>query len=203
MDSKESIAEKLEEVKPEETLIYSKSALGNGIIDDIKDVIYIKPDVFNPANNSNLVSVIEKLNAPFHTNNQPYILIGPGRWGSQDPWLGVPVKWTQISAARVIIETGLENYRVDPSQGTHFFQNLTSLRVGYFTVTPSIGDGYIDMEYLDGLPAVYEDEHIRHVQLPFVSSVKIDGQKGLGVVTRPIENQEISDDDPSSEYNLH
>jgi len=202
VDSKESIAEKLEEVKPEETLIYSKSALGNGVIDDVKDVIYIKTEQFNPANNTTLVPIIEKLNAPFHANNTPYVLIGPGRWGSQDPWLGVPVKWTQISGARVIIETGLENYRVDPSQGTHFFQNLTSLRVGYFTITPSIGDGYIDMAYLDHLPAVYEDEYIRHVQLPFVSSVKIDGQKGIGIVTRPIANAQARDDDPSSEYDL-
>ncbi len=185
VDSKESITEKLEEVQPSQTLVHSTSALGNGIIEDIKDVIYIKPDTFNPANNTKLVPIIEQLNAPFHREQKPYILIGPGRWGSQDSWLGVPVKWTQISAARLIVETGLENYRVDPSQGTHFFQNLTSLRVGYFTVTPSIGDGYVDNAYLDSLPAVYEDEYLRHVQLPDSCTVKIDGQKGIGVVMPP------------------
>ncbi|MCU4176906.1 PEP/pyruvate-binding domain-containing protein [Carboxylicivirga sp. N1Y90] len=186
VDSKETISEKLEEVVPEETLIYSKSALGNGIINDVKDVIYIKEENFNPANNPKLLPIIEKLNEPFHKNNQSYVLIGPGRWGSQDPWLGVPVKWTQISAARVIVEMGLENYRVDPSQGTHFFQNLTSLRVAYLTVTPSIGDGYVDMPYLNSLSAVYEDEFIRHVQLPNEGVIKVDGQKGIGVVLPPV-----------------
>jgi len=202
VDSKESISEKLEEIEPEKTLVYSKSALGNGVIDDIQDVIYIKNETFNPANNTKLVPIIEKLNATFHANQKSYVLIGPGRWGSQDSWLGVPVKWTQISAARVIIETGLENYRVDPSQGTHFFQNLTSLRVGYFTVTPSIGDGYIDTGYLNNLPAVYEDEYIRHVRLPDVCSVKIDGQKGIGVVLPPSLETNLEPDDPS-DYNLH
>lgn len=185
VDSKETIAEKLEEVKAEDTLIYSASALGNGIINDIEDIIYIKKDVFNPANNVKLVQVFEELNAFFHQNNKSYVLIGPGRWGSQDPWLGVPVKWTQISAARVIVEMGLKNYRMDPSQGTHFFQNLTSLRVAYFTVTPSIGDGYVNMDYLDTLPAVYEDEYVRHVRLPSEGVVKVDGQKGIGVMMPP------------------
>jgi CheY-like chemotaxis protein len=185
VDSKESITDKLEEIDPKDTLVHSKSALGNGIIDDIQDVIYIKPQTFNPANNVKLAPIIEQLNAPFHKNQKSYVLIGPGRWGSQDSWLGVPVKWTQISAARLIVETGLENYRVDPSQGTHFFQNLTSLRVGYFTVTPSIGDGYVNTEYLDALPAVYEDDYVRHVRLPSACTVKIDGQKGMGVVMPP------------------
>ncbi len=202
VDSNESISEKLEEVEPKNTLIYSNSALGNGIIGGVRDVIYIKPDVFNPANNTKLVPIIEKLNAPFHQNQEPYILIGPGRWGSQDPWLGVPVKWTQISGARVIIETGLENYRVDPSQGTHFFQNLTSLRVGYFTVTPSIGDGYINMDYLDALPAEYEDEFIRYVKVPYECSIKIDGKKGIGIVTLPEESTAGGKDELNSDYSL-
>jgi CheY-like chemotaxis protein len=202
VDSKESITEKLEEVSAKETIVHSKSALGNGVIEDIQDIIYIKPDNFNPANNPKLVPVIEKLNAPFHANNKSYILIGPGRWGSQDPWLGVPVKWTQISAARLIVEAGLENYRVDPSQGTHFFQNLTSLRVGYFTVTPSIGDGFIDTELLDSLPAIYEDEYIRHVQLSEPCSIKIDGQKGIGVVMPPSHNK-ANEAEESSDYSLH
>ncbi len=194
VDSKESITDKLEDIEPKETLVHSKSALGNGIIDDIEDIIYIKPDNFNPANNTKLVPIIEQLNAPFHQQQKSYVLIGPGRWGSQDSWLGVPVKWTQISAARLIVETGLENYRVDPSQGTHFFQNLTSLRVGYFTVTPSIGDGYVATEYLDSLPAVYEDEYIRHVKLPSACTVKIDGQKGIGVVMPPGNETESNAD---------
>lgn len=202
VDSKESIPEKLEEIEPENTLVYSKSALGNGVIEDVNNVIYVKTETFNPANNTNLVPIIEKLNAPFHANQKPYVLIGPGRWGSQDPWLGIPVKWTQISGARVIIETGLEDYRVDPSQGTHFFQNLTSLRVGYFTVTPSIGDGYINMNYLDALPAEYEDEYIRHVKLPISGSVMIDGQKGLGVVMLSDKQEDSAFVDPTSDFSF-
>ncbi|MBR8537533.1 phosphoenolpyruvate synthase [Carboxylicivirga sediminis] len=201
VDSKESITEKLEELEPSDTLVHSTSALGNGIIDDIQDVIYIRPESFNPANNTKLVFIIEQLNAPFHRNHKSYILIGPGRWGSQDSWLGVPVKWTQISAARLIVETGLENYRVDPSQGTHFFQNLTSLRVGYFTVTPSIGDGFVDTSYLDSLPAEYEDEYLRHVRLPSACTVKIDGQKGIGVVLPPGYNAAKNEEFPL-EYSI-
>ncbi|TRX70831.1 PEP/pyruvate-binding domain-containing protein [Carboxylicivirga sp. M1479] len=201
VDTKESINENLEEVNPTDTIIYSNSALGNGVIEDIQDVIYVKSENFNPANNTLIAPIIEKLNAPFHASQKPYVLIGPGRWGSQDSWLGVPVKWTQISAARLIVETGLENYRVDPSQGTHFFQNLTSLRVGYFTVTPSIGDGYINTEYLNDLPAVYEDEYVRHVQLPFMSCIKIDGQKGIGLLDFPKGNND-GEDDVQSDFNL-
>ncbi|WP_439183991.1 PEP/pyruvate-binding domain-containing protein [Carboxylicivirga taeanensis] len=201
VDSKESITEKLEEIEPKDTLVHSTSALGNGIIDDIRDVIYIRQDNFHPSNNTKLVPIIEKLNAPFHSGQKSYILIGPGRWGSQDSWLGVPVKWTQISAARLIVETGLENYRVDPSQGTHFFQNLTSLRVGYFTVTPSIGDGFIDTAYLDGLPALYEDEFVRHVRLAAPCQIKIDGQRGIGVVLPPSSSAE-EQGDIAPDFNL-
>lgn len=185
VDSKETISEKLEEVPQEKTLIYSNSALGNGIINDVYDVVYVKPQAFNPANNTSLVAVFDELNKSFHEENKYYVLIGPGRWGSQDPWLGVPVKWAQISSARVIVEMGLENYRIDPSQGTHFFQNLTSLRVGYFTVIPSIGEGHLDIDFLDRQPAVYEDQNIRHVRFEQPCVIKIDGQKGLGVVMLP------------------
>ncbi len=108
---------------------------------------------------------VGQLNAKFIEEEKNYILIGPGRWGSTDPWLGIPVKWPQISAARVIVESGLENYRIDPSQGTHFFQNLTSFRVGYFTINPYINDGYYDLEFLNNFEPVYEDEFIRHIQL--------------------------------------
>jgi len=119
-----------------------------------------------------------------------YILIGPGRWGSSDPWLGIPVKWSQISEARIIVESGLENYRIDPSQGTHFFQNLTSFRVGYMTINPFIGEGAYDTGFLDGLEAVYEDQHVRHVRFPSQLEILIDGRTHRGVVLKPgdVEN---------------
>jgi len=113
-------------------------------------------------------------------------LIGPGRWGSSDPWLGVPVKWPQISAARLIVESGLKNYRIDPSQGTHFFQNVTSFRVGYFTINPFYKEGYYDVAYLDNQNLVYEDEYIRHVRFEKALEILIDGKKHKGVIMKPI-----------------
>jgi hypothetical protein len=113
------------------------------------------------------------------------VLIGPGRWGSADPWLGIPVKWVHISAARIIIESGLANYRIDPSQGTHFFQNLTSFGVGYMTLNPYINDGFYDVSYLDSLPAAYEDTFIRHVRFDKPLEIIIDGRKHKGVIVKP------------------
>ena len=111
-----------------------------------------------------------------------YLLIGPGRWGSSDPWLGIPVKWSHISAAQVIVEAGLDSFQVDPSQGTHFFQNLTSLGVCYLTVNAFRGDGIYRQEVLDQLPAVQETEHVRHVRLPQPLTIKVDGCKKEAVV---------------------
>jgi len=173
---------KLDKINKEETVIFSTSALGNGIIKDVADIVYIKPAEFNPARNQEMALLIEKINERFVFQNKNYILIGPGRWGSSDPWLGIPVKWAQICAARVIIESGLDKYRIDPSQGTHFFQNLTSFRVGYFTINPYINDGYCDYDYLDKMEAKYEDEFIRHVEFVRPLEIKIDGKQNIGVI---------------------
>jgi len=194
VDSEETITENLQEIPLENTLIFSNSALGNGIVDDVYDVVYIKPETFNPANNRDLVPVLEDINIRFTEENRQYILIGPGRWGSQDPWLGIPVKWPQISAARVIVENVVENYNVDPSQGTHFFQNLTSLRVGYFHVNTLKGDDRLDIDLLNSLPAVYEDEHIRHVKFDDPAIIKIDGKNSIGAVLLPGYKPEEKED---------
>ena len=173
------------EMSNNNSLIVSKSALGNGIIDNIHDIIYVRPQNFDAAKTNELVSYIDQLNKEFLDNDTNYILVGPGRWGSADPWLGIPVNWSQISAARLIVESGLENYRIDPSQGTHFFQNLTSFRVGYFTVNPFIGDGKYDIDYLDNQPAIFENEFIRQIRFKNHFTIKIDGKKNLGVVFKP------------------
>jgi hypothetical protein len=175
----------LEHIKQEETIIYSESALGNGIFKGIHDLLYIKPESFNPAQNKNVVAIIDNLNSTFVKKGSGYVLIGPGRWGSTDPWLGIPVKWPQISAARIIIESGLKNYRIDPSQGTHFFQNLTSFRVGYFTINPFINEGYYNVDYLNKLEAVYEDSFIRHVRFEKPLEILIDGRKHKGLIMKP------------------
>lgn len=176
----------LENIKTEDTIISSDSALGNGIFKNIHDLVYIKPESFNASNNKNVAFEIEKINSSFHKNGVGYVLIGPGRWGSMDPWLGIPVKWHQISAVRIIIESGLKNYRIDPSQGTHFFQNLTSFRVGYFTVNPFIHEGFYDVEYLNSLTPVYEDGYIRHIRFDEALEIMIDGRKHKGVIMKPL-----------------
>ena len=166
-------------------MILSQSALGNGVINNVHDIVYVKPQTFDAANNQKTAEMIGELNKKFLLKNKNYILIGPGRWGSADPWLGIPVKWSQISGARLIVESGLENYRIDPSQGTHFFQNLTSFRVGYFTVNPYLNEGVFKLDYLDSLKAVYENDTLRHIRFRKPLTIKIDGKKNLGVVLKP------------------
>ena len=169
-------------IKKENTLIMADHALGNGVIDNIYDVVYVKPDSFDPSKTKEIAELIGSLNNNFLKEDKNYILIGPGRWGSSDPWLGIPVKWPQISAARVIIESGLDNYRIDPSQGTHFFQNLTSFGVGYFTLNPFIHDGYYDVGYLKDKQVIYEDSFIRHIRFEGPLQIIIDGRKNKAVI---------------------
>jgi CheY-like chemotaxis protein len=176
----------LDLIKKEDTIIYSESALGNGFFKGIHDLVYVKPESFNAANNKMVATEIDKLNAGFVKQGQSYILIGPGRWGSTDPWLGIPVKWPQISGARIIIESGLKNYRIDPSQGTHFFQNLTSFRVGYFTINPYINEGYYNVDYLNLLNVIYEDDFIRHIRFDEPLEIMIDGRSHKGVIMKPL-----------------
>lgn len=170
---------------PEQSIIISKHSLGNGYIDHIRDIVYVKPEAFNPANTKQIAEMIDTLNSQFVKAKKNYILVGPGRWGSADPWLGIPVKWAQISAARLIVESGLKDFRIDPSQGTHFFQNLTSFNVGYFTLNPYLGDGHYDVEYLDKNIAKYENEFVRHVHFSSPLIIKIDGSKKTGIVLKP------------------
>ena len=185
VDNKEIMDEDLSLVKTEETILSSTSVLGHGIVGDVQDIIYVKTGAFNSSNNQLIAYEIEKMNRSFTDQEKGYVLVGPGRWGSSDSWLGIPVKWPHISNARVIVECGLENYRVDPSQGTHFFQNLTSFGVGYFTVNPFKGDGWFDEAFLNAQPAVEETEYLRHVRFDAPITIKMDGKKSLGVVLKP------------------
>ena len=185
VDNKEIMDEDLSLVKNEETILSSTSVLGHGIVGDVQDIIYVKTGAFNSSNNQLIAYEIEKMNRSFTDQEKGYVLVGPGRWGSSDSWLGIPVKWPHISNARVIVECGLENYRVDPSQGTHFFQNLTSFGVGYFTVNPFKGDGWFDEAFLNAQPAVEETEYLRHGRCDAPITIKMDGKKSLGVVLKP------------------
>lgn len=184
VDQDQVMKENLDAVQQEQTIIFSNSVLGNGVIEDVCDIVYIRPETFAASRNKELVNELGIINDRFLKEGRYYVLVGPGRWGSGDPWLGIPVKWPQISAARLIVESGLANYRIDPSQGTHFFQNLTSFRIGYFTINPFMNDGFYDLEYLSGIPAFYENEFIRHVRFNKPLVIKIDGRNNKGLVMK-------------------
>ena len=140
---------------------------------------------FNAAHSKNIALEIEQINNLFIKDKKNYILIGPGRWGSSDPWLGIPVKWVQISAARFIVESGLEHYKIDPSQGTHFFHNLTSFGVGYFTINPYIHDGIYNIDYLNTLIPANESKYLRHIKFKTPIKIEIDGRQNKGVIYKP------------------
>ena len=187
VDSKENLDEDLTTIDEDSLLLKSNNSLGHGIMTDLLDVVYVKTDGYSPQNNQEIAWEIEKLNRDFLNAGKNYILIGPGRWGSSDTWLGIPVKWPHISAARIIVEAGLTNYRVDPSQGTHFFQNLTSFGVGYFTINAYMNDGIYRQDFLNAQPAVQETKYLRHVHFEQPVVVKMDGKKKQGVAILPPE----------------
>ena len=184
VDANKSIDEDLEQVPLESTLITSRQALGNGIIDNLCDVVYVKEGMFGPSNNQLIAYDIDKINRQLMEQDRPYVLIGPGRWGSSDTWLGIPVKWPNIAGAKVIVEAGQTSYHIDPSQGTHFFQNLTSCGSAYLTVDGVDDREVCDMDYLETLPVVAETKYIKHVRLEQSLVAKIDGKKGIGVVLK-------------------
>ena len=187
VDSKQTLVEDVAALPDDECLLRSHRSLGHGIVDDVSDVVYVKYDNhFTAMNNPAVAADIERINRQMIDEGRGYVLIGPGRWGSSDPWLGVPVKWPHISAAKVIVEVALKNYRVDPSQGTHFFQNLTSFGVGYFTVDTnqsSAQGGMVRKDILDTMPAAEETQYVRHVRFKRPLRILMDGTKQEGAIT--------------------
>ena len=183
VDSKQMLDEDVAAIPDDNCLLRSYNSLGHGINEDVCDVVYVKTgDDFTAANNPAIAEQVERINRRFLDEKRGYILVGPGRWGSSDYWLGIPVKWPHISGARLIVESGLKNYRVDPSQGTHFFQNLTSFGVGYFTFNTYNNDGIFRQDILDQMPAVEETEFVRHVRFPHPLKIMMDGKRQIGVV---------------------
>lgn len=183
VDQKQMLDEDLAAIPDADCLLRSHNSLGHGVTEDVTDVVYVKADDrFSAADNPTIAREIEKLNKEYLDRGTNYVLVGPGRWGSSDSWLGIPVKWPHISAARVIVEVALKNYRVDPSQGTHFFQNLTSFGVGYFTIDDNRNDGCFHKSTLDAMPAVEETDHVRVVRFEKGLRIMMDGKKGEGVV---------------------
>ena len=186
VDSKQMLDEDLTQIADGRCLLRSRNSLGHGISEEVTDVVYVKvDDHFTAVNNPAIAVDVERINRKFLDAGTNYILVGPGRWGSSDSWLGIPVKWPHISASKVIVELGLKNYRVDPSQGTHFFQNLTSFGVGYFTINTYNGDGIFRQDILDAMPAVEETQYVRHVRFERPLKIMMDGKKQLGVALLP------------------
>ena len=185
VDTKEMRDDEVFDLPDEQTILKSNSALGHGIMNDLYHIVYVKTKDFNSSNNMLIAREIEKINRRFVEKGKNYILVGPGRWGSSDTALGIPVKWPHISNARLIVESALKNYRIEPSQGTHFFQNLTSFGVGYFTINPFMNDGFFDEAYLEGFEAEEETRFLRVIQFEKPVVVKINGKKNIGLVLKP------------------
>ena len=184
VEAKGMLEEDMTSIPDDSCLLRSHNSLGHGISNDVVDVVYVKyDDNFSAMNNYYVADDIERMNRKFLSEGKNYILIGPGRWGSSDHYLGVPVKWPHISAARVIVELALKNYHVDPSQGTHFFQNLTSFGVGYFTIDcNSENGGFIHKDLLDEMPAIEETDYVRHVRFNKPLKILMDGKKQEGAI---------------------
>lgn len=185
VDKKEMLDDTMLDIADDKLIMRSDTALGHGLMEGVRTIVYVRQENFDRMKNPEVAKEIEAINARMIAAGEPYILVGPGRWGSSDFALGVPVRWPQIAGARLIVETAMPGYRIEPSQGTHFFQNLTSFGVGYFTIDTAAGNGFIDMAYLDSLPAIEESERVRIVRFDSPVGIGINGRKSIGIVTKP------------------
>ena len=175
----------VENISQEDLLCQSEQVLGNGAITNIFDIVVVDIEKFDRGKSRAVASEVSTINSKLLNQKRPYILIGVGRWGSLDPWLGIPVTWDQIAGASVIVEAGFKDLNVTPSQGSHFFQNITSFRVGYFTVNPFIHFGFIDWDWLSSIPAVEELKYTKHLRFNQPVIVKISGHKNKGIIIKP------------------
>ncbi len=163
----------------------SENVLGHGTIDDVRDVVVVDVNRFDRSKSHEIAQAVAQFNADLIARHRPYVLIGVGRWGSADPFLGIPVRWDQIAGARAIVEAGFANFRVTPSQGSHFFQNLAAGSIGYFTVNPDVGEGFVDWDWLAAQPAAAETEFVRHLRFAQPIAVRINGRSHAGVILKP------------------
>jgi hypothetical protein len=176
---------KIEVMDPATLVCQSDQVLGNGLIEDIRDIVVVDYHKFDRAKSQDTAREVATFNAHLLAEGRPYLLIGPGRWGTLDPWLGIPVTWDQIAGARVIVEAGKKDMAVTPSQGSHFFQNITSFMIGYFTVNPQDGQGMLDWDWLMSLKPLETKEFTRLLRLEIPILVKINGHKNSGIILKP------------------
>jgi len=179
----ESIA--MNDIDQNRIVCRSNECLSHGRIGNIKDIVYIRPDTFDRAKMPDMAAHVGRINDYLKNEHKPYLLIGPGRWGTADRWLGIPTKWDQISSARVIIEAAYGDFAVTPSFGTHFFQNLIAFQIGYLTVGQNKRDSYFDWNWLTSLPVSNETEYLRHIKLKKPLDVIINGHDGQAAILKP------------------
>ncbi len=179
----------LETMERPEVLAAGEAALGNGTVSSIRDIVYVRPESFDAAQTRTIAGEVESMNRQLVAEGRPYLLLGFGRWGTSDPWLGIPVLWSQISGARAIVESSLPNIEADPSQGSHFFHNIVGFRVLYFTVKHT-ARRRIDWQWLERQPVAAETRFVRHLRLPSPLTVKVDGRTGRGIIVRAPEKDE-------------
>jgi len=175
----------LSDAPPEQLICRSTQVLGNGVVDDIRDAVVVDFHRFDRSASRAVAAEVARCNAELKAAGRPYLLLGVGRWGSTDPWLGIPVTWDQIAGARVIVESGFRDFRVTPSQGSHFFQNLTSFQVGYFTVNADLGEGFIDWSWIEAQPGDSGKSFVRHIRFDAPVVVKMNGRRNLGLIFKP------------------
>ncbi|HVE69732.1 MAG TPA: histidine kinase, partial [Thermoanaerobaculia bacterium] len=175
----------LESIPQPKVLCQSTQVLGHGVIRDLRDIVVVAADTFDRSRSHEVARELGALNARLVNERRDYLLIGPGRWGSNDPLLGIPVQWAQISGARAIVESGFRDVSVDPSQGSHFFQNLTAFQVGYFSVNPRVRSSFVDWQWLVSQPAVSQSALVRHIRLEQGVTVTMNGRERRGVILKP------------------
>jgi hypothetical protein len=175
----------VEKVNPEDLICHSTQVLGNGVVTNIFDIVVVDIHKFDRGKSREAAQEVSSLNAKLMAQQRPYVLIGVGRWGSLDHWLGIPVTWDQIAGAAAIVESGFKDLNVTPSQGSHFFQNITSFRVGYFTVNSFVNLGFIDWDWLLAQPPVEQLQYTAHLRFDQPITVKINGRKNKGIILKP------------------
>jgi len=173
----------LDEIDRDSLVLYTENGMGNGLIDDITDVIYVDKNTFDKSKTKEIALEIENLNNKMIDTNQNYILIGPGRWGTRDPWIGIPVNWTQISKAKIIVETSLEDFPLDASAGSHFFHNVTSMNVGYFSIQHHSSQCMINWDIFTEQDLIEQDKYIKHIRFNKPLTIKMDGKKRISLIS--------------------
>jgi hypothetical protein len=175
------------DVEHGDTICVSSHALGHGMIEDVRDLVYVSPTRFSRVDTDDIAQEIGVVNAQLKEKERPYLLIGPGRWGSADPRLGIPVSWSQISQASCIVETDMKEIRVNPSQGSHFFQNIISFGIAYLNVNIGESGGFLNVEWLDGQQSEAGLHHVVHLSFDKPLEITVDGRSGKAVVMKPGE----------------